>query len=215
MQGHQSRKCKEDIFTQIPGQCAPHSRAAAVNITAPLPAYMLTGLPTHQCIATNKMSAFMGTSVATAKYAKNGYMPWKIALFCIPCALCGSALGANIALMISDTILKIIMLVIIPLTAVYVLTRKGDFSSERDLSFKLTVIVCSMIAFIIGIYDGFYGPGTGTFLILLLTGIAGMDIRKANGLTKAINWSTNHSSDNHPLRTIKIFKKVLAICFIL
>ena len=78
-----------------------------------LPAYMLTGLPTHQCIATNKMSAFMGTSVAIAKYAKNGYIPWKIALFCIPCALCGSALGANIALMISDTILKIIMLVII------------------------------------------------------------------------------------------------------
>lgn len=159
-----------------------------------LPAYMLTGLPTHQCIATNKMSAFMGTSVATVKYAKSGYIPWKTALFCIPCALCGSALGANIALMISDTILKIIMLVIIPLTAVYVLTRKGDFSSERDLSFKLTVIVCSMIAFVIGIYDGFYGPGTGTFLILLLTGIAGMDIRKANGLTKAINWSTNVSA---------------------
>ena len=136
----------------------------------------------------------MGTSTATVKYAKNGYIRWKLAAFCIPCALAGSAIGANIALMISDRILKIIMLVIVPLTALYVLTRKGELSAEKEMSFGSTVIACSLIAFVIGIYDGFYGPGTGTFLILLLTGLVGMDIRKANGLTKAINWSTNFAA---------------------
>ena len=156
-----------------------------------LPAYMITGLPVHQCIATNKMSSFMGTSVATAKYAKSGYIQWKLAAFSIPCALAGSATGANIALMMSDRILKIILLVIIPVTALYVLTRKGELSAQKQLSFGTTAVVCSLIAFVIGVYDGFYGPGTGTFLILLLTGLVGMDIRKANGLTKAINWSTN------------------------
>ena len=156
-----------------------------------LPAYMITGLPVHQCVATNKMSAFMGTSVATVKYAKNRFIPWKTAVFCVPCALAGSAIGASIALMISDRILKLIMLIIIPLTGWYVLTRKGEFSSKRELSFRVTVIISALIAFVIGIYDGFYGPGTGTFLIILLTGIVGMDITKANGLTKAINWSTN------------------------
>lgn len=159
-----------------------------------LPAYMITGLPVHQCIATNKMSAFMGTSVTTAKYAKIGYIQWKLAAFSIPLALAGSAIGANIALMISDRILKIILLVIIPLTALYVLTRKGEFSAKRQLPFRTTAAVCSLIAFVIGVYDGFYGPGTGTFLILLLTGLVGMDIRNANGLTKAINWSTNFAA---------------------
>ena len=156
-----------------------------------LPAYMITGLPVHQCVATNKMSAFMGTSVAIFKYAREGFIPWKTAVFCVPSALAGSTIGAGIALMISDRVLKLIMLIIIPLTGWYVLTRKGEFSSKRELPFRITVIISALIAFVIGIYDGFYGPGTGTFLIILLTGIVGMDITKANGLTKAINWSTN------------------------
>ncbi|MBR5375801.1 MAG: TSUP family transporter [Lachnospiraceae bacterium] len=159
-----------------------------------LPAYMITGIPVHQCVATNKMSAFMGTSVAALKYAKSGYIPWKTAAFCIPCALAGSAVGANFALMISDRMLQIIMLVIVPLTGLYVVTRKGEFSSKRELSFGTAAAVSSVISLVIGIYDGFYGPGTGTFLILLLTGIVGMDIREANGLTKAVNWSTNVSA---------------------
>ena len=159
-----------------------------------LPAYMITGLPVHQCVATNKMSAFMGTSVATVKYARNRFIPWRIAFFCIPCAIIGSAIGANIALMISDRILKLVMLIIVPVTGLYVITRKGEFSSEKELSFVITTTASALISLVIGVYDGFYGPGTGTFLILLLTGLTGMDLKKANGLTKAINWSTNVSA---------------------
>ena len=47
------------------------------------------------------------------------------------------------------------------------------------------------VAFVVGIYDGFYGPGTGTFLLLLLTGVARLDVFKAAGVTKAINLTTN------------------------
>ncbi|MCR5357098.1 MAG: sulfite exporter TauE/SafE family protein [Lachnospiraceae bacterium] len=159
-----------------------------------LPAYMFTGLPIHQCVATNKMSSFMGTSVATVKYAKNRFIPWRIAFICIPCAIIGSAIGANIALMISDRILKLVMLIIVPITGLYVITRKGEFSSKKELSFVITAAASALISLVIGVYDGFYGPGTGTFLILLLTGLTGMDIKKANGLTKAINWSTNVSA---------------------
>ena len=53
------------------------------------------------------------------------------------------------------------------------------------------ILFSALIAFIIGIYDGFYGPGTGTFLLLLLTGIAHMGLKEANGITKAINLTTN------------------------
>lgn len=156
-----------------------------------LPAYIFTGLPVINCIATNKMSSSMGTTIATVKYAKGGFIPWKLALFCIPCAFAGSTIGANIALSISNEVFRIIMLIILPLTAVYVLTRKELTSKKEPHSFKVMLILSMLIAFAIGIYDGFYGPGTGTFLILLLTAIGRMRVEEANGLTKTINLSTN------------------------
>lgn len=157
-----------------------------------LPAYMLTGLPVHNCIATNKMSSIMGTSVATTKYAINGYIPWRIAPFCIPCALIGSSIGAEIALMIPERAFKIIMLFVVPLTAIYVLTKKDLFVQREEQGINRRVIIlCASIAFTVGCYDGFYGPGTGTFLILLITGLAGLELTKANGLAKIINFSTN------------------------
>ena len=159
-----------------------------------LPAYIMTGLPVHSCIATNKMSSFMGTSVATAKYVKSGFVPWKMALAAVPCALAGSSLGANIALLIADDIFKIIMLIIIPCTAIYVLRKKEIAPAEGKESPKHVIPLCMIISFLIGIYDGFYGPGTGTFLILLLTGIVRLSLKEANGLTKAVNLSTNFAA---------------------
>lgn len=156
-----------------------------------LPAYLITGLPPVNCLATSKLSSCMGTTVATCKYAKNGYIPWKESIFCIPCALLGSSIGAEIALRIDPTVFKMILLVVLPLTALYVLTRKTIEPKENKLSGKVTVIVCMGISLCVGLYDGFYGPGTGTFLILLLVGIARMKLDEANGLTKVVNLSTN------------------------
>ena len=161
-----------------------------------LPAYLISGLPVHTCIATNKMSSCMGTTVATAKYASAGYINWRLGVFCAAASLAGAALGANIALLISDSVFRVLMLIILPLTALYVLRKKNLFSGEnrRELSFLHSVLLSSVIAFALGMYDGVYGPGTGTFLILLLTRFAHMDLRHANGITKVINLSSNVSS---------------------
>lgn len=159
-----------------------------------LPAHLIAGLPVHVAIATNKMSAAMGTTLATARFAWKGYIPWRLSAFCVVCALVGSALGAKAALMLSDHIFKIVMLVILPLTALYVLRGKG-LSEEKEPYGALRTTILSMgIAFVIGIYDGFYGPGTGTFLILLLMGCAHLTLQKANGTAKAINLTTNLSA---------------------
>lgn len=161
-----------------------------------LPAYLISGLPVHTCIATNKLSSSMGTTVATAKYAASGYIDWHLGVFCAIASLAGAALGANIAMAISDALFRFIMLIILPLTALYVLNKKELFTgAERlDLSFGHTVAIGSVIAFLLGMYDGFYGPGTGTFLILLLTRFAHMELHKANGITKVINLASNLSS---------------------
>lgn len=156
-----------------------------------LPAYMITGIPVHNCIATNKMSSFMGTSVTTAKYARKGFIPWKIGIVCVPCALAGSALGAKASLLVPDNILKTILMIIIPLTGIYVITRKGNLETNTVRSDIAALFISAFVAFFIGAYDGFYGPGTGVFLILLLTYFAGMKLTTANGLTKVINLSTN------------------------
>lgn len=156
-----------------------------------LPSYMIAGLPVHFSIATNKLSSSMGTTIATARYAKKGYIPWKQAVFCVACAFAGSACGAKLALLVSDLYFKIIMLVILPLTAYYV-TRKKTFSDDKEsLSFAKTTLISMGVSLVIGAYDGFYGPGTGTFLILLLTSFANMKLSEANGIAKAINLSTN------------------------
>jgi len=161
-----------------------------------LPAYLISGLPVHTCIATNKLSSSMGTAVATAKYARSGYIDWHLGVFCAAASLAGAALGANIALLISDGLFRMLMLIILPLTALYVFKKKNLFSGEdrKELTFLHTVVLSSIIALALGMYDGFYGPGTGTFLILLLTRFAHMELHRANGITKVINLASNISS---------------------
>lgn len=156
-----------------------------------LPAYMFAGLPVHYAIGTNKLSSGMGAAVATYRFAKKGFIKLNHAFFTVICALIGSSIGAKIALLTDDKKFKIIMLFLIPVVAFYVFKSKdleggGDIYSE-----KKTILISLPIAFFIGIYDGFYGPGTGTFLILLLTGVAKMSLTSAAGITKAINLTTN------------------------
>lgn len=161
-----------------------------------LPAYLLTGLPVHACIATNKLSSAMGTALTTGRYARLGYIDPMLAVFCVVAALAGAAAGARLALSLSDALFRALMLVVLPLTALYVLRRRGLFEDDGrpPLPFPRRAAVCALVALLIGAYDGFYGPGTGTFLILLLTRFARLDLAHANGVTKAINLSSNLAS---------------------
>ena len=160
-----------------------------------IPAYMIAGLPAHYSIATNKVSACMGTSMATYKLARAGNIPLKKALPCIFTAIFGAALGARLALMVPADIFLKLMLVVIPLTAIYVTrTNSMDRVKERDADDDADVLRAAVVAFVIGTYDGFYGPGTGTFLILLLSGFAHFTLGESNGVAKAINLTTSISS---------------------
>lgn len=156
-----------------------------------LPAYLIAGLPAHAAIGTNKISSAMGTSLTTWKFWKQGYIRLKLSLLCVVFALVGSTLGANLALLVSDRFFKILLLFILPLTAFYVFRSKAmETGGKEPLSPGKTALISSAAAFIIGAYDGFYGPGTGTFLLLILTGLAHMELTDAAGTTKVINLAT-------------------------
>ena len=157
-----------------------------------LPAYLIAGLPVHMSIGTNKLSAAMGTTLTTVKFWRQGYIRLRLCLPCAAFALAGSAVGANLALLVDDYVFRIILLAVLPLTAIYVFRSKSlDAGGREPLSPGRTTAVACAVALVIGVYDGFYGPGTGTFLLLLLTGLGRMSLGDAAGTTKAINLSTN------------------------
>jgi uncharacterized membrane protein YfcA len=172
-----------------------------------LPAYLAAGIPPHLAIGTNKMGSAMGTVVSTARFAKNGYIKVKLSLCAALLAIGGSTIGAHLSMLASELVLKTMMMVALPVVAFYVLKNKdlGEQKEKKEVSEKKMYLITMGAALVIGCYDGFYGPGTGTFLLLVLTGLAGMDIRNASGTTKVINLSSNIAA----LTTFLINGKVL------
>ena len=160
-----------------------------------LPAYLLAGLPVHNAIATNKLSSTCGTALTTVRFIRQGLVNWRIAIPTIFCAIAGSSLGANLSMNVPESVMEAVLFVVLPVVAFVVLSPKTfrDHDQEVQLDRKLW-ITALVSAFVVGIYDGFYGPGTGTFLIIAFTVFAKLDIRTANAQTKIINLTTNITS---------------------
>lgn len=157
-----------------------------------LPAFVLAGLPVHASLGTNKLSSSLGTFVATVRYARAGYMVRAFVGVAVPCALVGSGAGSSVALLASDVLLKVVMLAVLPVMAAFVLRTKDlDAFARTNMPRRRALGATAAIALCVGFYDGFYGPGTGTLLMLALTALAHQDVRTAAGTTKAINLSTN------------------------
>ncbi len=156
-----------------------------------LPAYLLAGVPPKLAIGTNKLSSATGTVFSTARYCKNGCFDLKLALPSIVVALIGSYIGAKIVLVTSDEILKYVLIIVLPVTAFFVLKKKNFDQVKNKPKRKTQFIIAVLASFIIGMYDGFYGPGTGTFLILIYTGLVKLDLLTASGNTKLVNLSSN------------------------
>jgi len=161
-----------------------------------LPAYLFAGLPVHMAIATNKLSSACGTSLATARFIRKGLVNFRLALPSVVAAVAGSALGAKLSLSVSETVMKYILLGVLPVAAFFVLNRKWfrDDGKHAAVADRRTWIICVISAFVIGMYDGFYGPGTGTFLIIAFTAFARMTVGSANAQAKVINLTSNITS---------------------
>ena len=160
-----------------------------------LPAYLLAGLPVHQAIATNKLSSTCGTTLSTVRFLRHGLINLKLALPAAAAAFAGSALGARLSLLVSEEVMKYILFAVLPVAAFFVLNRHlfQDRGGEAVADCR-TLIVCVLSALVIGAYDGFYGPGTGTFLIIAFTVFARMSVSAANAQAKVINLTSNITS---------------------
>jgi len=156
-----------------------------------VPIYLLTGLPPHFALGTNKMSSCIGTAASTYRYIRNGFVNWGLALPAIVFALGGSYIGTRLQLMMDEKYLQYLLLCVLPIVAIFVMKQKKLPEESGDIApWKQRAIILTA-AFVIGIYDGFYGPGTGTFLLLVFCNLAKMDIRTASGSVKIVNLSSN------------------------
>lgn len=160
-----------------------------------LPAYLLAGIPMHQAIATNKLSSATGTTISTIRYCRNTKVDWSIAGPAIVLSLIGSSIGAKLTMMMPESVLKIVLLVVLPVTAVFVFRKNALVEKQSgSVSHRRMLLITWIAALAIGCYDGFYGPGTGTFLLLVMVGLAKMDMMQAAANTKLINLASNISA---------------------
>ena len=159
-----------------------------------LPAYLLAGLPVHSAIATNKLSGSCGTTLATVKFIRRGLVNWHLAIPTVFAAVAGSALGAKTSMAVEEGVMENLLLLVLPCAAVIVL-RSRAFREEGELRLnRRTWVIALLSAAVVGFYDGFYGPGTGTFLIIAFTAFAGFPLKRANAHAKVINLTTNLTS---------------------
>ena len=156
-----------------------------------LPVYLLAGLPAHFALGTNKLSSCIGTISSTLRYIRNGCVNWGLAPLSIILALLGSHFGTKLQLLVDERYLKYFLLLVLPIAAFILLRRKSLPEEPSSISPNLQRCIVWGASLILGAYDGFYGPGTGTFLLLLFCHCAKMDLRTASGNVKLVNLSSN------------------------
>ena len=160
-----------------------------------LPAYFAVGFPPHIALGTNKLSAFLSTFASAFKFWKAKKVNVEIVSKLFVFSLAGAVLGVKTAVSIDSKYFKPISFGILILVFLYALKNKslGEKNYYKGTTPK-TILLGKIMAFCLGFYDGFLGPGTGSFLIFCLIKIFKVDFSFASGNTKILNLSSNFAS---------------------
>jgi len=156
-----------------------------------LPSYLLAGVPTHFALGTNKLSSSVGTVASAYRYVRSGCVDWALALPSIALALVGSHLGTRLQLLVAEKYLQYLLLAVLPVVAAVLLRQKKLPEEPGDINKWFQRGIVWGASLVVGTYDGFYGPGTGTFLLLIFCGMGKMDVRTASGNVKLVNLASN------------------------
>jgi uncharacterized protein len=159
-----------------------------------IPALLWTGLPPSVVLGTNKLASSLSSLTSTTSYFLSGKVEFRLVRWLFPLSLLGSMLGAYTVGLLPSDFLKPLVLVLLIAVTVYTILRKnkGMVSTYEGITRRVTAI-CLPSAFGIGFYDGFFGPGTGSFLIITFL-FAGFDYVYASGNAKVLNFASNLSA---------------------
>lgn len=157
-------------------------------IQVPMLLILFPGFSHVQVIATNRFASVSGTAVAAYQYIKLVGIDVTMAVVTGIAAATASFSGTFVMEMISPEVFKPLLLFVIIILAVYTFMKK-DLGTVHELKYsgKKFLVVCAAIGAVMGFYNGFIGPGTGSLLVFAFVSIAGMNFLKASSAAKVIN----------------------------
>ncbi len=157
-----------------------------------LPALLAVGVDPRLALGTNKLAATGASLMATIRYTNAGVVDLALVLRLIPFAAVGSMFGAATVLEIDNDLIRRLVLVVMVLMTAYVVARPAFGTTNRFHGLTPATLAAAVgFASVIGFYDGFLGPGTGSFLIFAFVGIHGYDFVHAAGNARVLNFASN------------------------
>lgn len=159
-----------------------------------VPALLAIGLPPNLVLGTNKLASTMSSFTSTASFLLSGKIELKLVARLFPLSFIGAALGAISVNAIPTQFLRPLVVILLIAVTIYTLIRKnwGTKSTYGGLTTKRMILLI-IATTVIGFYDGFFGPGTGSFLIFVFL-LLGFDFVGASGNAKVLNFASNLAS---------------------
>jgi uncharacterized membrane protein YfcA len=155
-----------------------------------VPALLAVGLPPHLALGTNKGQSVFGAAASLYRFARSGLVDGRLAQLTFPVGFLGSFVGAALVLLLRPEVLRPVVLVLLVAAAFFIAFRpqvRGRQAPPLEKAHLLAVA----LAFGVGAYDGFFGPGTGTFLIVGFVALLGLPMARASANAKVINFASN------------------------
>ncbi|MCZ8515532.1 TSUP family transporter [Paenibacillus filicis] len=169
-----------------------------------VPALLLTGLPPNMVLGTNKLGGTLSSLTSTASFLASGKVSGKLVIILFPLSFVGSALGTYTVHLLPSDFLRPIVVGLLIVVLIYSLMKKQWDGTGAGVTFnwsrKLAAGVCALV---LGYYDGFFGPGTGSFLMFFFL-LLGFDFVRATANAKVLNLASNLAS----LGSFFLFKSV-------
>lgn len=164
-------------------------------IQTPVGLIMLPNLPVSTVIGTLKIPAFSGTTFAAFQYLKKVDMNWRLLIVMMVLAFPSAFLGSTLLTYMSNDFMKPLLLVVLSLLLIYTYAKKNfGQHTVKVHSARTQILYAVLISFVVGFYDGFIGPGTGSFLVLAFIALMGFDFLHASANAKMVNLATNFGS---------------------
>jgi uncharacterized membrane protein YfcA len=158
-----------------------------------VPSFILAGLPPQVALGQEKIVSTLGTIAAIRNFIKNKKVIWTAVATGIPAGLIGAYTGAEAILYFDPETIGKIILAMLPIGIIFSFLPKGKVSDETEKPVSKGVLLFGVPAavFVIGFYDGFFGPGTGSFLILALHYLLRFELVEASATSKLFNFASN------------------------
>lgn len=157
-----------------------------------MPALLLSGVPPHMALGTGKFASTFGTGLALVNFARGRLVLWRVAGLGVGFSLLGAYGGSMLALMVDGAVMGQVLVALLPLGMVVTLMPKKeraapDFTASGSRFWLLVPLASALV----GGYDGFFGPGAGSFFILAFHWILRMGLINASATAKVFNLASN------------------------